>query len=75
MRETFDRSFVSTGTESGESITSSIAGALGLFAGQSLTSYTKDEVLAVEVNAVVGIRNRREEHYNRLHFTDYRCGL
>jgi hypothetical protein len=53
MRETFDRFFASIGTESGESITSSIAGVWGLFAGQSLTSYTKDEVQAVEVSAVV----------------------
>ena len=46
MRETFDRSFASTGTEPCESITSSIAGALGLFAGRSLTSYTKERSLS-----------------------------
>jgi hypothetical protein len=46
MRETFGRSFASTGTEPCESITSSIAGALGLFAGRSLTSYTKERSLS-----------------------------
>jgi hypothetical protein len=53
MRETFDRSFASTGTEPCESIASSITEALGLFGDQPPTNYTKDEVRAVEVIAVV----------------------
>jgi hypothetical protein len=53
MRETFDRSFASTGTEPCESIASSITEALGLFGDQPPTNYTKDEVQAVEVIAVV----------------------